>query len=118
MEVGSDRPQGLWLGLGLGHSCDHMWGQVPLIPQSLMMEGTLSKKTLELISWCPCLFKLGSGLLLTFTSNTIVKGSENPQRDLSEGLLCLPGAIIYVLQGLACCKHVFTSISALALGRI
>lgn len=24
----------------LGHFCDHMWSQVPLIPQSIMMEGT------------------------------------------------------------------------------
>lgn len=27
----------------LGHSCDHMWSRVPLIPQSIMMEGTSSK---------------------------------------------------------------------------
>lgn len=29
----------------LGHSCDHMWSQVPLIPQSIMMEGTSSKNS-------------------------------------------------------------------------
>lgn len=117
--VGSDRSQGLWLGLSVRA---FLWPHVePGSSHSTVPHDGghfLKKKSLELISWYPCLFRLGSGLLLTFTSNTIVKGSENPQRDLSEGLLCLWGAIIYVLWGLTRWKCVFTSIPALALGRI
>lgn len=41
-----------------------------------------SLKTLELISWYQYLFKFVSGLLLTFTSNTIVEGLWKPTEKL------------------------------------
>jgi hypothetical protein len=74
-----------------------MCSKPPLSFQSHSWWRVLPLKALELISWYQYLFKFVSELLLTFTSNTIVEGYENPQRNLSERLLCFGVTVIYIL---------------------